>query len=61
LEIQWVVLVDGTKFAISDQRWKGQVKRIYLSNKSPEVMIQITNMDKELHIPYQSILYYMEA
>ena len=57
-QIVHVVLIDGTKFAVSDFRFGGTIKSIeYLANR--EVLMVSLNTNKEVCIPYHSVLFYV--
>lgn len=65
MEISLVTLIDGTVFKLEEYRFGGTVKRIYMycgvdDILQAEIRIDITKRETPLHIPYHSVLFYMD-
>jgi len=67
MEISSVTLIDGTVFKLDEYRFGGTIKRIYMMyypnenlDSGWEVYVDITKREKPLHIPYHSVLFYLE-
>ena len=60
MEISQINLIDGTVFKVGEYRFGGSLIRIYAVPGKSEVLIQIEKREKPLHIPYHSILFYLE-
>lgn len=59
MEIEYIVLIDGTTFKMNDYRYGGTIKRIYIDPKIMGVYVQIKTKEKKIFIPFHSVLFYI--
>lgn len=57
--IQSVTLVDGTRYKLHDPVFGGIINEFVFYGSSNEILAYLTN-GKKLHIPYHSILTYLD-